>query len=323
MNNLKIKYTEIRVIKGDITTLKVDAIVNAANNHLVMGGGVAFAIKKKGGKVIEEEATRQGPIEVGEAISTTAGALPCKFVIHAATMGLDFKTDEVKIRQSCRSALTVAERLNISSLAFPALGCGVGRFPELASAKIMAQEVWKHLKKKSSLEEIIFCLFDDNAFALFKKGVIDYLWHITNELGGGPFVCVDIIIELKDRNSGEPSVVVVERSNPPFGLALPGGFVDYGESLESAAKREAKEETGLEVKDLRQFHTYSHPQRDMRFHTVATVFVASAEGEPKAGDDAKGIRLVRLDEIEKLKFAFDHKDILKDYLLYKKGKSPF
>ncbi|MFZ2937841.1 MAG: macro domain-containing protein, partial [Candidatus Omnitrophota bacterium] len=107
---MKIKNTEIMIIQGDITTLKVDAIVNAANNELVMGGGVAGAIKKKGGKIIEEEALKKGPIKIGEAVVTSAGKLPVKYVIHAATMGMDFKTDELKIRNSCLSALKVAEK---------------------------------------------------------------------------------------------------------------------------------------------------------------------------------------------------------------------
>ena len=90
---MKIKNTEIKVVMGDITELRVDAIVNAANNQLLMGGGVAGAIKKKGGKIIEEEALSKGPIEIGQAIATGAGELAAKYIIHAATMGMDFKTD--------------------------------------------------------------------------------------------------------------------------------------------------------------------------------------------------------------------------------------
>ncbi|MCX5703920.1 MAG: NUDIX hydrolase [Candidatus Omnitrophica bacterium] len=119
---------------------------------------------------------------------------------------------------------------------------------------------------------------------------------------------VDAIIELPE------GIVLIERSNPPFGWALPGGFVDYGESLEEAVTREAKEETGLALTDLRQFHTYSDPRRDPRFHTIGTVFIAKAKGKPKAGDDAQGAKVIKLSEIEKMEFAFDHKQILKDYL---------
>jgi len=315
---MKLKDTEIKVIQGDITELKVDAIVNAANNKLVMGGGVAGAIKRKGGKIIEEEAIKKGPIEVGKAAYTGVGNLPAKYVIHAATMGMDFKTDETKVRSSCKAALKVAEELKIKSVAFVALGCGVGGFPLLACAKIMTQEVYRHIRgNNTSLKEIIFCLYDKKAFDLFQKGVIKYLGHIANQIQAGPFVTVDAIIEI----SG--GIVLIERSNPPFGYALPGGFVDYGESLEDSVVREAKEETNLDIVDLKQFHTYSKYGRDPRFHTVTAVFTAKGKGTPKAGDDAKGLKIVTPGEIEGIKFAFDHREVLADYFNYKGGKDPF
>jgi len=309
---MKIKDTEIKVVQGDITELKVDAIVNAANNKLIMGGGVAGAIKRKGGKEIEEEAVRKGPIKVGEAIYTSAGKLPCRYVIHAATMALDFKTDELKIRMATQSALGVAQKLKIESIAFPALGCGVGGFLYLASAKVMAQEVFRHLREdRSNLKEIIFCLYDKEAYEVFQKGVLGYLDYIVYKLQNGPFVTVDAIIEV------DGSVLLVKRSNPPFGYALPGGFVDYGESLEEAVKREVEEETGLKVISLKQFHTYSDPNRDPRFHTVGTVFIAKTKGNPRAGDDAADIKWVKLEAIEDVELAFDHKKIILDYLKYR------
>jgi O-acetyl-ADP-ribose deacetylase (regulator of RNase III)/ADP-ribose pyrophosphatase YjhB (NUDIX family) len=315
---MKIKDTEIKIIQGDITELKVDAIVNAANNKLVMGGGVAGAIKRKGGQSIEDAALKVGPIKIGEAIATKAGTLPARFVIHTATMGMDFKTDEIKIRSSARSALKVAEGLKVESLAFPVLGCGTGGFSLLASAKIMAQEILKHLRgTKSSLKEIIFCLYDREAFEVFEKGLISYLEYVTTKLQNGPFSTVDALIEI---NGG---IVIIQRSNPPFGLALPGGFVDYGESLEDAVKREVKEETNLEVTAVKQFHTYSEPQRDPRFHTIGTVFIAQTKGTPKAGDDARGLEIIKIEDIEKNNFAFDHQQILSDYLKYRKGQNPF
>jgi len=310
---MKIKNTEIRVVLGDITELRADAIVNAANNKLVMGGGVAGAIRKKGGKVIEEEAVKKGPIKIGEAVATSAGELAAKYVIHAATMGMDFKTGEIKVRDACRSSLRLAEDLKISSIVFPALGCGTGGFPLLASAKIMAQETLKHLRENggTSLREVVFCLRDQEAFTVFKKGVLGYLEYVTTKLCAGPFTTVDAIIELPE------GIVVIQRSNPPFGWALPGGFVDYGESLEDAVVREAKEETNLDLIGVKQFHTYSDPQRDPRFHTVGTVFIAKGKGKPKAGDDAAGLKVIKPSEIEKLEFAFDHKKIIQDYIKYK------
>jgi 8-oxo-dGTP diphosphatase len=123
---------------------------------------------------------------------------------------------------------------------------------------------------------------------------------------GNPIPTVDIIIEL---NGG---IVLVKRKNPPEGWALPGGFVDYGETLETAAIREAKEETDLDIKLIRQVHTYSDPQRDRRHHTITTVFLAEARGTAIAGDDAEEVAIFRKDELPQ-KMAFDHKEILKDY----------
>ncbi|MDD5107924.1 MAG: NUDIX hydrolase [Candidatus Omnitrophica bacterium] len=135
-----------------------------------------------------------------------------------------------------------------------------------------------------------------------------YLEYVTTKLSGGPYVTVDAIIELPE------GIVIIQRSNPPFGWALPGGFVDYGESLEDAVIREAKEETNLDLTEVKQFHTYSAPNRDPRFHTAGTVFIAKAKGIPRAGDDAAGLKVIKLNEIEKMQFAFDHKKILQDYL---------
>lgn len=127
-----------------------------------------------------------------------------------------------------------------------------------------------------------------------------------------PLPTVDIIIELEDKG-----IVLIQRKNPPFGWAIPGGFVDYGETLEQAAVREALEETSLHVKLKCQLHTYSDPQRDPRFHTIATVFVAEADGTPRARDDAKGIGVFTEDNLPE-PLAFDHKKILEDYFRWKK-----
>ncbi len=306
---MQIKNTTLSIIKADLTELNVDAIVNAANNKLLMGGGVAGVIRKKGGEEIEDEAVQKGPILIGQSVATGAGKLKAKYVIHAATMGLDFKTDQEKIRASCASALKCAEKLRIQSIAFPALGCGVGGFPLVGAAKIMTQEVLKHVKMNdTSLKEIIFCLYDDKAFETFDKQVGGYVKHIQETLGNGPYVTVDIIIERPD------GIILIERSNPPYGWTLPGGFLDYGESVEEAAVREAKEETGLDLKNLRQFRVYSDPERDPRFHTVSVVFIAQGLGEPQFGDDAKGLKVVKYAELTKLRYAFDHNKVIKDYL---------
>ncbi|MCP4690829.1 MAG: NUDIX hydrolase, partial [Desulfobacterales bacterium] len=123
---------------------------------------------------------------------------------------------------------------------------------------------------------------------------------------------VDIIIE---RDGG---VVMVERKNPPLGWALPGGFVDYGESLESAAIREAREETSLDIRLMEQFHAYSDPDRDPRNHTASMVFIARSEGVLKAADDARRAGIFTGDALPR-RIAFDHKKILEDYFRYKSG----
>jgi 8-oxo-dGTP diphosphatase len=136
-----------------------------------------------------------------------------------------------------------------------------------------------------------------------------------------PVPTVDIIIEV-DRPGRAPGIVLIRRKNPPFGWALPGGFVDYGESLEEAAVREAREETSLRVELLGQFHTYSDPRRDPRQHTVSTVFLAQARREPRAADDAREARVFDPDRVE-VKLAFDHRRILDDYLEFKRGRFPW
>jgi ADP-ribose pyrophosphatase YjhB (NUDIX family) len=131
-----------------------------------------------------------------------------------------------------------------------------------------------------------------------------------------PIPTVDIIIEI-DTEDGRQGVVLIKRKNPPYGWALPGGFVDYGESLEQAAIREAKEETSLDIQLQCQMHTYSDPNRDPRKHTISTVFIARAKGNPVAQDDAEDIKVVSQD-ILNIPLAFDHDKILTDYFERKK-----
>jgi len=126
-----------------------------------------------------------------------------------------------------------------------------------------------------------------------------------------PFPTVDIIIEIRDTR-GREGIILIERKNPPPGWALPGGFVDYGESLEAAAVREAREETSLDVLLIGQLGTYSDPARDPRKHTISTVFIARAGGVPEARDDAKSLGIFTRREIN-FPLAFDHAAILKDY----------
>jgi ADP-ribose pyrophosphatase YjhB (NUDIX family) len=127
-----------------------------------------------------------------------------------------------------------------------------------------------------------------------------------------PSPTVDIIIEMKNDDRENIGIILIKRKFPPYGWALPGGFVDYGESLEAAAAREAREETSLQIKLLYQMHTYSDPSRDPRKHTITTVYVAEASGIPKAQDDAREIGIFTRDQID-FALAFDHRQILEDY----------
>jgi O-acetyl-ADP-ribose deacetylase len=145
------------VIDGDITALEVDAIANAANNQLWMGAGVAGAIKRVGGEEIEREAVAKGPIEVGEAVATTAGRLKARWVVHGAVMGQDLRTNADLVRRTTRRCLEVADELGASSLALPAFGTGVGRFP-LAESKFDAR----------ALERVVFAVFGREARDAFE-----------------------------------------------------------------------------------------------------------------------------------------------------------
>ncbi|MFH1349299.1 MAG: NUDIX hydrolase [Pseudomonadota bacterium] len=144
-------------------------------------------------------------------------------------------------------------------------------------------------------------------------------WLLCPHCGKGiekfrnPFPTVDVIIEMDERG-----IVLIKRKNPPHGWALPGGFVDYGESLEGAAIREAKEETSLDVELLAQLGAYSDPDRDPRQHTISVVFVARANGQPQAADDAMEIGIFREETLPE-GLAFDHDKILKDYFTSRKS----
>ncbi len=158
----------IRLVQADIASLDVDAIVNAANDALWMGGGVAGAIKRAGGEEIEREAMAQGPIAVGEAVVTGAGRLPARHVIHAAAMGQDLQTDAAKIRAATRAALRRAEERGLRRVAFPALGTGVGGFSVERCAELMLGEVERHLASPDSrVEEVVFALRSPDAVAAF------------------------------------------------------------------------------------------------------------------------------------------------------------
>lgn len=130
-----------------------------------------------------------------------------------------------------------------------------------------------------------------------------------------PYLTTDAIIEVYIENKFE-GIVIIQRKNPPLGLALPGGFVDRGESVENACKREMREETNLDIKITSLLGVYSDPSRDPRFHTASVVFIAKATSYPQAGDDAKKTILIKPDKINLEQMVFDHGQILQDYLTH-------
>jgi O-acetyl-ADP-ribose deacetylase (regulator of RNase III) len=167
---LRIGAASIAIERGDITDWEVDAVINAATSTLAMGAGVAAAIKRKGGVIIEEEAVRQGPVEIGEAVLTTGGNLIATHVIHAAVMGPDLKTNEEQIATTTRAVLAVADKHRLTSLALPALGTGVGHVAPGTSAAAMLNVVVNHLKAGgSSVKRVVFVLYQDDAYKAFTE----------------------------------------------------------------------------------------------------------------------------------------------------------
>jgi O-acetyl-ADP-ribose deacetylase len=162
---------QLEVVQGDITALNVDAIANAANDHLWMGAGVAGAIKRAGGDEIEREAVSKGPIAVGEAVATSGGSLKARNVIHGAVMGQDLRTDADLVRKTTRRVLELADEVGARSLALPAFGTGVGGFPLDECAAIMVDEVSTYDPR--SLERVVFAVFGDDAEEAFTSALED------------------------------------------------------------------------------------------------------------------------------------------------------
>ena len=154
--------------QGDITQADVDAIVNAANNDLLLGGGVAGAIRRAGGPSVQRECDEIGPIAVGEAAVTGAGEMKARYVIHAASMSLGCGTTAEALRDSTRNSLRCAEELALRTIALPAIGTGIAGFPTVECADIMLGEALEHLCAGSCLEEIRFVLFDAESLAVFR-----------------------------------------------------------------------------------------------------------------------------------------------------------
>jgi O-acetyl-ADP-ribose deacetylase len=162
---------EIEVVEGNIAELDVDAIANAANDHLWMGAGVAGAIKSAGGVEIEREAVAKGPIEIGDAVATGAGSLRARHVIHGAVMGQDLRTDADTIARTTARVLEVADEVGARSVALPAFGTGVGGFPLAECAAIMVGEA--RVYEPSGLERVVFAVYGEEAEEAFRTALAD------------------------------------------------------------------------------------------------------------------------------------------------------
>jgi O-acetyl-ADP-ribose deacetylase (regulator of RNase III) len=160
---------KVTIRQGDLTDAKVDAIVNAANNDLLLGGGVAGAIRIKGGPSIQEECRRLGPIRIGEAAITSGGRLAARYVIHAASMALGGYTEETGLREATRNSLARAKEKQLESIAFPAIGTGIAGFPMDRCAEVMLEEIRAHLSRETALRRVEIVLLDASALAIFGR----------------------------------------------------------------------------------------------------------------------------------------------------------
>jgi O-acetyl-ADP-ribose deacetylase (regulator of RNase III) len=161
--------TRILAEEGDLTEATLDAVVNAANTSLQLGAGVAGAIRRRGGESIQEECDRIGPIPLGDAALTGGGDLPAGCVLHAATMELGGETGEAALRSATRRCLELASEQGLRSIAFPALGTGIGGFPLRRCAEVMLEEARRHVDEGTSLEEIRFVLMGEPAYRVFEQ----------------------------------------------------------------------------------------------------------------------------------------------------------
>jgi len=168
----KINKSEIELVKGDITELDIDAIVNAANKHLQLGGGVAGAIRKKGGASIQKECDKIGGTFVGGAVITNGGNLKAQHVIHAVGPMMGEGEEDNKLKNATINSLAVAEENNLRTIAFPAISTGIFGYPLDRCAKIMIQSVKDYLKKETSITKVNFCLYDERAFNSFKNELL-------------------------------------------------------------------------------------------------------------------------------------------------------
>jgi ADP-ribose pyrophosphatase YjhB (NUDIX family) len=222
------------------------------------------------------------------------------------------------VRESVLRALMQAESSGITSVAFAALGCTDGGLPKAHSSKVIAQEIFRYIKdvpfgKTPQVTSITIAVDDDDTKAVFVKNIEGYIGYMSHKGLLGPYLTVDGIVEYDN------GIVLIERTNPPLGYALPGGFVDYGETVEHAVVREIKEETNLEFSDIVLLGVTSDPTRDARFHTVSVVYYGKGSGMLRAGDDACAAHVFALDALPQ-EIAFDHRQLIEKYIAKKNAR---
>lgn len=159
----------MQVLRGDLTAVEVDAIVNSANNDLVLGGGVSGAISRVAGPAVQEECRQIGTVPLGTAVVTGAGNLKAKYILHAAVNPLGLWADAKSIRNAVKGVLQKAKELQIRRIAFPAIGTGTGGFPVERCVDILVEEVQAHGEGETSIEEVVFVLYDEKPFAIFDE----------------------------------------------------------------------------------------------------------------------------------------------------------
>ena len=170
----------VELLQGDLTEMDTDAIVNAANNDLQLGGGVAGAIRRKGGDAKQKECNEIGSVPMGTAVITTGGKLKARHVIHAASMELGGRTSAIALRGSTAHALRIANQHKLKTIAFPAVGTGIAGFPMRQCAEIMLQEVQEHIKQPTSVQKVYFVLFDRPSLDVFQE-----VWSEMKSLSKG------------------------------------------------------------------------------------------------------------------------------------------
>ena len=170
---VKVKNSIIELTKGDITDLEVDAIVNAANSQLKLGGGVAGAIRRKGGPKIQEECDRIGYCPVGGAVITSAGNLKAKYVVHAVGPRYGEGDEDNKLKNATLNSLKIADQYKVKTIAFPAISTGIFGFPKNRCAEIMLSTAVEYLKGQTGIEKVVFCLYDDETFRVFQEKLVN------------------------------------------------------------------------------------------------------------------------------------------------------